>query len=148
MSVFNIYTEKPSFFNDWEGYISIQCVDNPMQSLRIVERNCTLSNAQAMRVYGYVKSNKRSVMPLVSRRGGPHKQKTDDAFLDLMVHDTMLGKNVHIKLADLPEYSNPELARALYGTGDEALRLKANQGDKKTLSGEEIQKIMAGERPR
>ena len=147
MAIYEVTAERPGYYNDGDGRVNVRCVDEAMKSVKIIQRNCTLTNSQVLKVYAYMQKNKNLILPIVCRNGGPNTYKVDDEFLTVYAHDAKSGKSVRVEMKDLPEVPNPELAKAMDKSG--VAELKLAPGEKTTkLSVADIKNITDGKGPR
>lgn len=147
MPRYRVEATEPGDYNDGDGHIYIYCLDNATEGQKIIQRNCNLTNRQAVNVYTYLLEHKYRVMPIVHKVGGPNTYITEDKYLSLLYHDAKDDKTISVRLSDLPEAENPDLAKALYETKNEALSLQKSE-PKTKLSIADIKKISDGKGPR
>lgn len=108
---YRIRKEKPGYYNDGDGSVSIECLEDCSKNLKIVQQNCVINNQQIVNIYDYVQQNPGITSPRVTKSFSKEYEGEDNEF---SVH--FLGKDskkITINLADLPKAKNVELMKSL-----------------------------------
>ena len=54
---YQIKKQKPGFFNDGDGFVDIECLEDKTKNLHILQYNCLISNRQIVKIYEYLQKN-------------------------------------------------------------------------------------------
>lgn len=108
---YRIRKERPGYYNDGDGSVSIECLEDCSKNLKIVQQNCVINNQQIVNIYDYVQQNPGITSPRVTKSSSKEYEGEDNEFsVHFFGKD---GKKITINLADLPKAKNVELMKSL-----------------------------------
>lgn len=108
---YRIRKEKPGYYNDGDGSVSIECLEDCSKNLKIVQQNCVINNQQIVNIYDYVQQNPGITSPRITKSFSKECEGEDNEFsVHFFGKD---GKKFTINLADLPKAKNVELMKSL-----------------------------------
>ena len=109
---YRIRKEKPGYYNDGEGFVNIECLEDHTKDLKIMQSNCVINNQQIIKIYEYVQQHPDMSSPCVTKSSCSKYEGADNEFI---VHFLRKGgrRSVTINLADIPSAKNVELMKSL-----------------------------------
>ena len=108
---YRIKKERPGYYNDGDGSVNIECIEDCSKNLKIVQQNCVINNQQIVNIYDYVQQNPGITSPRVTKSFSKECEGEDNEFsVHFFGKD---GKKITINLADLPKAKNVELMKSL-----------------------------------
>ena len=111
---YQIKKQKPGFFNDGDGFVDIECLEDKTKNLHILQYNCLISNRQVIKLYEYMQKNPNPdirLIRVVSKKLASYRESPDSE-LRINLY-TKKGKPITINMSDLPAARNVELMKAL-----------------------------------
>lgn len=110
MSKFETRTERPGYFNDGNGFVSITNKDDETKNVRIIQNNCVLNQEQIIKLYEFFKDNDQKDSVRVYKKQNGEYEGSDEEFIVSYYNE---GKKSEIALSDIPVAENAALLKAL-----------------------------------
>ena len=111
---YQIKKQKPGFFNDGDGFVDIECLEDKTKNLHILQYNCLISNRQVIKLYEYMQKNPNPdirLIRVVSKKLASYRESPDS---ELRINFyTGKAKPITVNMSDLPAARNVELMKAL-----------------------------------
>ena len=108
---YRIIKKRPGYYNDGDGSVNIECIEDCSKNLRIIQYNCVINNQQIVNIYDYVQQHPGITSPRVTKNSYSNYEGVDNEFsVHFLGKD---GKEITVSMADLPKTNNVELMKSL-----------------------------------